>query len=309
MAGRWGIMLHWIAPGPAAKSGKRRTGLNDAVDHFDLDRLISQVSGTGISWVIFTIGQNSGFYASPNQYLDSIAGPGRTSSRDLVLELAKALRAKNVALIAYAPGEIKAVKALHSAFGWDPANQDAFQQRYTQFLREYSERYGEYCAGWWIDGCYNWKDFPNSKRDWSLWSTALRSGNPNRALSFNDGCFLVNHPYALTESQDFLSGEADGFSLDGPIVKSIGNVKPFALTESYLAQLTCQPHVVAPIDNLGKWGFGGPGEIAPPLYKAEELSAIIQRYHQLGVALTFNVGIYQEGFLGDQTADLLQRLS
>lgn len=308
MSGRWGIMLHWIAPGPAASSGRYRSDLNDAVDHFDLDRLVNQISGTKASWVIFTIGQNSGFYASPNRYLESIAGPGRTPTRDLIFELARALRSKNISMIAYAPGEIKAVNALHGPFGWNPDNQDIFQRRYTEFLREYAERYGSNCAGWWIDGCYNWRDFPNSSRDWALWCNALRAGNTNTSLSFNDGCFLVNHPYRLTDQQDFLSGEADGFSLAGPLIKKGGTTQPFALTKDYLQSLFCQAHVVAPIDNRGDWGYGGPGEMGPPLYTTEDLSNVISRYRELGVALTFNVGIYQEGFLGDRTVELLQRL-
>ncbi|UQR65388.1 hypothetical protein LRP30_09140 [Bradyrhizobium sp. C-145] len=308
MSGRWGIMLHWIAPGPAARSGRYRSDVNDAVDHFDLDRLVNQISRTKASWVIFTVGQNSGFYASPSSYLKSIAGAGRTPTRDLVLDLAKALHSRSIAMIAYAPGEIKAVKELHDSFGWNPENQVVFQQRYTEFLREYAVRYGSYCAGWWIDGCYNWRDFPNSSRDWPLWCNALRAGNPNAALSFNDGCFLVNHPYPLTDQQDFLSGEADGLSSAGPLIKKSGATRPFALTDDYLQALPCQAHVVAPIDNNGKWGYGGPGEMGPPLYTVEHLSGVISRYRALGVALTFNIGIYQEGFLGDQTVEFLERL-
>ncbi|MGY4434488.1 hypothetical protein ACVWWO_006965 [Bradyrhizobium sp. F1.13.1] len=308
MRGRWGIMLHWIAPGPAARSGRYRSDLNAAADQFDLYRLLGQISRTKASWVIFTVGQNSGFYASPNSYLRSIAGPGRTPARDLVFELAKALHSRNIAFIAYAPGEIKAVKQLHASFDWNPDNQVIFQQRYTKFLREYAERYGSYCAGWWIDGCYNWREFPNSSRDWPLWCDSLRAGNANAALSFNDGCFLVNNPYPLTAQQDFLSGEADGFSLAGPLIKKGALTQPFALTNDYLQGLSCQAHVLAPIDNNGNWGYGGPGEMGPPLYTVEALSAVITRYRDLGVALTLNVGIYQEGFLGDQTAEFLERL-
>lgn len=308
MAGRWGIMLHWIAPGPAAKSGRRRQDLNDAVNGFDVDGLVEQVSGTKASWAIFTLGQNTGMYASPNSYLESIAGPGHTSARDLVLELARKLAAKKIALIVYAPGEIKAVSSLHSPFGWNPTNQQLFQLRYTTFLREYAERYGRYCAGWWIDGCYTWQDFPNSARDWHLWAKTLRAGNPNAVLSFNDGCFLHDHPYPLTGEQDLLSGEANGFGLTGPLVKTNDAVRTLSFAKSYLDRLACQAHVVAPLDNHGEWIFSGPGEIAPPPQSLEFLSEMIEHYRKIKVAITFNVGIYQEGLLGEQTLAVLRGL-
>ena len=36
--GTFGLMVHWIAPGPAPRAGARITDLNAAVDRFDLDR-------------------------------------------------------------------------------------------------------------------------------------------------------------------------------------------------------------------------------------------------------------------------------
>lgn len=308
MAGRWGIMVHWVPPGPAAKWGAHRNELNDAVNHFDLDQLVAQICRTKAAWVIFTLGQNSGLYSSPNRYLDSIAGPGHASSRDLVLEMAKEFTSRGIKLIVYAPGEIKAVKSLHLPFGWNPLDQSLFQQRYTTFLREYSERFAEYCSGWWIDGCYAWPEFPNSSRDWSLWAGALRAGNEEAALAFNDGCFLDDHPYPLTSEQDFLSGEASGFGLTGPLVKRANSVRSYTFDNGYTERLGCQAHVVAPLDNHGNWVFSGPGPITPPAYTVEDLSKIIENYRRSRAALTFNVGIYQEGLLGDETVEALVRL-
>src|SRR5689334_18766896 len=43
---------------------------NELVDHFDTDRLAQSVKATGAGYLIFTIGQNSGYYVSPNKVYD-----------------------------------------------------------------------------------------------------------------------------------------------------------------------------------------------------------------------------------------------
>lgn len=308
LKGSWGLMVHWIAPGPAPRAGEYQANVNKAVNSFNIPRLVDQIAQTKASWLIFTVGQNTGYYASPNQYLDSLAGPGHTSERDLVLELAKALAKIGVRFIAYLPGEIKAVTSLHQAFGWNQDDQREFQRKYTTFIREYSERYGSLCSGWWIDGCYNWRAFPNSARDWPLWTSALRAGNPQAALAFNDGCFLIKHPFPLTPDQDFLSGEADGLDPTGPLAKDKGRLELIRLTAEYLDRLSCVGHVLAPIDDNGRWGHRGPGEIGPPLYSRDQLELTISSYSRLGIGLTMNVGIYQEGAIGDDTLKLLSQL-
>src|SRR5690242_11245930 len=43
---------------------------NELVDHFNTDRLAESVKATGAGYLIFTIGQNSGYYVSPNKVYD-----------------------------------------------------------------------------------------------------------------------------------------------------------------------------------------------------------------------------------------------
>src|SRR5688572_2633232 len=92
MSGRAGIMVHWIAPGPWPEIGERISDLDRAVDAFNLPRFLDQVDQMNPEWVVFTLGQNTGYYASPNATLDALAGPGHASKRDLALEMATALK-------------------------------------------------------------------------------------------------------------------------------------------------------------------------------------------------------------------------
>ena len=79
-------------PWPAPEKGPYIRDLNRAVDAFDLDRFLQDFQRTGADWLIFTIGQNTSYYASPNATLDRLAGPGHCSQRDLVFEIAQRLR-------------------------------------------------------------------------------------------------------------------------------------------------------------------------------------------------------------------------
>jgi hypothetical protein len=207
MSGRWGLMVHWIAPGPAAEQGPYLRDLNAAVDRFDVPRLLAQFAGTGADWLIFTIGQNTGFYASPNATFDRLAGPGHCARRDLVLELARGVTALGRRFICYLPAESKWVTPLHAALAWNPADQSEYERRYTAFIREYSLRLGRLNSGWWYDGCYNWKAYRQAQRHWELWCDASRAGNPDAALAFNDGSYCCGRETPITPLQDFLSGE------------------------------------------------------------------------------------------------------
>src|ERR1700744_134813 len=89
LAGKWGLMTHWIAPGPGSETGHRITDLNAAVDAFDVPAFIRQFEATGAHHLIFTVGQNTTYYSSPNAVMDKYMGPGHCPRRDLVLEIAR----------------------------------------------------------------------------------------------------------------------------------------------------------------------------------------------------------------------------
>src|SRR5690606_27506747 len=84
MKGKYGLMVHWITPNfdptknnknpltPLPEKGSYKNDLNDAVNGFDVKRFMKDFDKTGAEWLIFTIGQNSGTYASPNSVIDSL---------------------------------------------------------------------------------------------------------------------------------------------------------------------------------------------------------------------------------------------
>ncbi len=92
---KFGVMTHYL-PDWLAQTEHLNIDIkewNRLVDHFDVKALSDQVKSVGASYMIFSIGQNSGYYVSPSRAYDQIVGmiPSRCSRRDLIADLADAL--------------------------------------------------------------------------------------------------------------------------------------------------------------------------------------------------------------------------
>ncbi len=310
MVGKWGMMVHWIAPGPFPEHGPHITDVNLAVNNFDRSRFLSQFEQSGADFLMFTIGQNTSYYASPNATLDRLAGSGHCSERDLVLEIAKGVKERQKRFIAYLPAEVQQPKSLHAALAWHPGgDQTEFEHRYTAFIREYSERYANAVDGWWFDGCYTWPDFPNKIRHWPLWLNAARAGNPEAVVAFNDGAFYSGNMRPVTPLEDYFSGECWGIR-DGKIMVGHGEHTSLTMPSSRFVEGTeCQLHVQMPIDCNGNWWHENPGPMPPPKYGDDELFPVVRQVLKVGGTFTLNVGIYQEGKISESTLAQLQHLN
>lgn len=92
---RWGVMNHYLADWIARREKIRMSveEWNKLIDNFDVEGLANQIESVGVGHYLITIGQNSGYYLSPNATYDSYVGikPGKCSRRDLVADLYEAL--------------------------------------------------------------------------------------------------------------------------------------------------------------------------------------------------------------------------
>ena len=150
MKGKYGIMVHWLTPNfdttkenksPLPEKGVFKIDLNEAVNGFNVNRFMKDFDQSGAEWLIFTIGQNTGTYASPNSVIDSLAGKGHTPKRDLVLEIAKAVKKRGKRFIAYLPCEIRVNESLIKGFAWNTelnTDQAEFQRLYLKAVREWA---------------------------------------------------------------------------------------------------------------------------------------------------------------------------
>ncbi|NUQ64749.1 MAG: alpha-L-fucosidase [Pirellulales bacterium] len=224
----WGVMTHYLGAPPSSAGGVELTAemWNRQVDAFDAAALAEQVASTGAGYLLFTLGQNSGHYCAPNAAYDRIVGisPSKCSRRDLVVDLAKELKARNIRLMVYLPSgapaaDVEARKKLgwrwSSPGGWQLPGEPVggrlaeFQRHWEAIIREWSLRWGKDVSGWWIDGCYfademyRWADEPN----FASFAAALRAGNPESIVAFNPG---VRVPVvAHTQHEDYAAGEVN----------------------------------------------------------------------------------------------------
>jgi hypothetical protein len=233
LASKWGVFVHYLAD---VASNTNPVDLppddwNRRVDGFDVDGLAAQLEHMGAGYFILTLGQNSGFYLSPNATYDSIVGhvPSHCSQRDLVADLAAAVIPRGIRMMVYftagAPClDRRAIEALKCTPPWDPhllgfhpelyTAQPGVDDRMTEFqtmweavIREWSERWGESVSGWWIDGCYvadkmyREPDAPN----FASFAAAMKTGNPASIVAFNPGVMVpvICH----TEFEDYTAGE------------------------------------------------------------------------------------------------------
>jgi len=198
---RYGVFMHFL-PGDA--QGLAR------VKDFDVDALAGQVEAMGAKYFVLTLGQNSGFMNSPNPTYDRLTGyaPGqRCSTRDLPLDLYRALSPRGIKLMLYLPCQVPNGDArAQQAFGLPQGAKDqpidiAFARKWAEVIHDWSARYGGKVAGWWFDGGYEWIGFNNDIA--RLYADAVKRGNPKAIVTFNPGVQLIR----WTEAEDYTAGE------------------------------------------------------------------------------------------------------
>jgi hypothetical protein len=216
MAGHWGVMNHYLADWIARTTGEAMTveRWNALIDGFDVEGLAEQLKSTGARWYQISIGQNSGYYLSPNATYDKLTGiqPSKCSRRDLVADLYDAMHKRGIRLMVYLPAGAPAGDAVaRKALQWESGahGNREFQGKWESVIREWSARWGGKVSGWWFDGCY-WpntmyrsEDAPNFKS----FAAAARAGNAESAIAFNPGVYP--RIFAMSPCQDYTAGEID----------------------------------------------------------------------------------------------------
>jgi hypothetical protein len=135
---------------------------NAAVNSFDVSSFATQVRATGAKNILLMLGQNTGYYCSPNSVYETYAGvqPGtRASTRDLPMEIADALAPMGIGMYLYLPEDV----------GWGDTNaaknfgltalaesnwvvDSNFAPKWNAVIKTWADRYGTKVRGWFFDG-------------------------------------------------------------------------------------------------------------------------------------------------------------
>jgi hypothetical protein len=200
-AAKYGVFMHFL-PGNDAQLAQ--------VKAFDVAAVARQLEEMGAKYFVLTLGQNSGYFNSPNAAYNRVTGyaPGeRCSSRDLPLDLARALQPKGIKLMLYLPCQVPNGDArAQKAFGLPEGKKDQpidleFAGKWSEVIQEWADRYGDQVAGWWFDGGYAHIKFNEAIA--AKYAAAVKHGNPRGIVTFNPGVRLIRY----TEAEDYTAGE------------------------------------------------------------------------------------------------------
>jgi len=273
----YGVMFHWTSQSVNPDGSNKP--YEQAVNDFDVQKFTSMVEETGAGYVIFTIGHAEPYCPAPIKSWEKFH-PGKTTKRDLIAEISDQLKTKNIRLICY--------MATHIVAKYQKVNSTEFTKINTEILQEMGERYKDKIAGYWFDGWYQcFEEYPDVS--FESFFKATKTGNNDRIIALNSWIYPTVTPW-----QEYLAGEVarpidapeNGFMKGGP-----------APDLPYHALLTMEPYWVQE-----------KAEIPTPQLNSSELSQYIKNCMTNGGAVTINMGIYQNGHVGDKALQVMKEV-
>lgn len=306
---RYGFFFHYLNPHTITAEHPNQNypcdinAWNEETDSFNVDLFAEQLAELNAGYAFITVGQNSGYYCSPNQTYDTIMGENRCSRRDLVSDFADALARYNIPCLAYTTGlapylDRKAVEKLECIPPWYNLNalaydrypdlihsdprQVNFQQKWNAMHAEWSARWGRKIRGWWVDGVYpekmyNFEDEPNG----ASFARALRAGNPDSIIAYNAGC-VVEPAAAYPVEEDYTAGEMDS---------------PEFAIQSGPPEHGLRYHLLSFIGS--NWANG------KPRFTASEVAAITRKVNDNGGVMTWDVSFSATKGINENALKLL----
>ena len=278
---KYGVMFHWT-DGSQPRHGSKKS-YAEAVRDFDVDAFADMVEDTGAGWVIFTMMHATAHCPAPIKSWDKYH-PGRTTERDLIMEMADALNAKGIKLILY--------MSSHILLRTELIPQEQAVDIHAEILEELGERYGKKLAGYWFDG---WdiipQRIPNAPASFEQFFEATKTGNRDRVIGLNFWIF----PDA-TLWQEYWAGEADE------------ELKPTrGRYIEYDAGRGLQRHALFMLEDI--WVHRKKNsEMEEPVFTEEELISYVKQLTAYEGIATINLGIFQEGTVGNESLKLMRAL-
>ena len=202
-AGKVGLSSHYFA---------HTTGqVERLANQLKIDEIANQAATAGAAWFLFPLYHQPWIMMAPNEEFDRIIGHDEiTSTRDVPLELSRALSKKGIRLMLYVnlrlDPQSKAPAQVREAMGGWPPN-DKLVRNIAAVFREFSLRYGKSVSGWWVDGVQlqsEWGKSPHREEWFKEIADALRVGNPEALVAFNPGLRVVRY----SQQNDYLAGES-----------------------------------------------------------------------------------------------------
>ena len=296
---KFGIMVHYLAPlqnGTAPHNMGKVTSWDSCVNDFNVNLFAKQLHRAGAGYVIFTLYQGSRFICTPNGQYEKVSGYARgeaTAHRDLVMDLSNALQKYKIRLFLYVTGDgtfrddqsnkaFKSPMLQYQQNGNKFTATDVWVNNWAAVLREWSMRYGKKIAGWWVDGSYQTHGY-NDALLYKFYD-ALKSGNPNSIISFNNAVHPAVTDYAAWDN--YTAGEMNDFK---DVPPAGGRIKGK------------QWHILS---------FLGTDWQSPAVrFTTSYLTDYINKVNALGGVVTINTAVYRSGSIAPLQLAFLKQVN
>ncbi len=291
---KYGLFFHWTSSKTNSASATYPPhGLNKLfpanVESFDADAFAKMVSGTGAGYIIFTSTWAEHSFPAPIQAIDRVL-PGRTSKRDLLMQIADALAKHGVRMMLYYHLGVSDPE-------WWKATKDNFVENWCAITREVGERYREKLAGWWFDGgeAYYTMNAPFDRL-----AESAKAGHPGRVIAYNNGNFWPK----FTDFQDFVGAEGPHYWVDD----SLNRYLPAGGSGIYTGgrQAGLQAHQCFPLESPGWVHNRRDSPISSPIWNEVSLIPRMKDADSRNFVPTLALEVYEDGSASEQTLRLLE---
>jgi len=275
----YGVMFHWTDQAAPESGGPRPYAY--AVRDFDVTAWADMVAETGAAYACVTANHESPRVPAPLPYWESIH-PGMTTRRDLIADMAQALRERDIRMMLYLNCPSFAAHPGRSLEEYFDLN--------DRMLREVGDRYREDIGAYWLDG---W-DLPFQlfgRFPMERIFAAAKTGHPGRLVGFNHWILPVP-----TRCQDYWCGEA----YQRRVLPAESQFLEVGAGEGL------QYHVLIALQQwVHKEAYG---MHEPPVWSPDELITLISACRANCGVITVNIGISQEGRIGMESAALMREV-
>ena len=290
---KYGLFIHWTSSksdDTSATWPRRgpRKPFPANVEAFDADAFAAMVSRTGAGYVIFTSTWADHCFPAPIRAIDRVL-PGRTSKRDLLMDIANALEKYGVKLMLYYHLGISDPE-------WWKATEEHFVDNWCAIVSEVGQRYRSKLAGWWFDGG---EAYYRMNAPFDRLAEAATTSFPGRLVSYNNGNFWPK----FTEFQDFVAGEGPHYWVD----QSLNRYLPRGGSGLYMGgrQAGLQAHQCFPLESPG-WVHNRPdSDISAPIWDESSLITHMKDAAERRFVPTLAIEVYEDGSASPLTLQLL----
>lgn len=283
----YGIGIHWTSH-TVTQDGKYKP-YDEMVADFDVDRFVQQAVECGAGHVLFTTNHHIYQFPCPNPEVDRII-PGRTSERDLLMEVTDGLASFGIPMIFYHWHGMNCTNIplqdpeFQNAMGSFEDDTTRYYENLCRILEWMGNHYGSKAIAWWFDAGYHLAE--KGEVPWAQVTQAAKAGHADRLVCYNSG--IENHE-CYTPYQDYWAGELTRLNFLPREKLTPAGLPWYAFTDWHPncnpIHRTCGQWVLDQTASSIDWP-------APP---PESIAWYVQNFQAVGGAVTFNLLCYANG--------------